>query len=206
MPPERRDHRDRDPPPLAQLARGRARAWPRARRRGRRTSSAPRSPTARRSSEMPSSPSWIESVVVHTDSYESDHGEFAHSSAATVAPSSTTAPPVSVLRKPRTGAARFRAHAVFPLKGVPVTDIVGEEFGGYAAERGRCDDPGADDRSPIPRRDAGRSGVGQEHARRALGRTPGRRPPQPGIDVPRGRGRGLADRAGRSQRWSPPAS
>ena len=63
---------------------------------------------------MPSPPSWIESVVVHTDSYESDHDEFAHSSAATVAPTIATAPADSVLRKLRTGAARFRAHAVLP--------------------------------------------------------------------------------------------
>src|SRR4051794_24200542 len=32
----------------------------------------------------------------------------------TVAPSSAIAPPVSVLRKSRTGAARLRAHAVLP--------------------------------------------------------------------------------------------
>jgi hypothetical protein len=39
----------------------------------------------------------------------------AQSSAATVATSRTTAPPVSVDRKSRTGAARLRAHAVRPL-------------------------------------------------------------------------------------------
>src|SRR5215218_6451384 len=61
---------------------------------------------------MPSSPSRIESSVVHTDSYELGHGEFAHSRARTVAPSRTTAPPDSVARKSRTGAARLRAQAV----------------------------------------------------------------------------------------------
>ncbi len=41
---------------------------------------------------------------------------FAHTSAAIAAASITTAPPVSVLRKLRTGAARLRAHAVRPPK------------------------------------------------------------------------------------------
>ena len=85
---------------------------------------------SRSSSEMPSPPSWIESVVVQTDSYESGHGEFAHSSAATVAPSITTAPPDSVLRKLRTGAARFRAHAVRPLNGVPLVLKFGSDLDG----------------------------------------------------------------------------
>lgn len=39
---------------------------------------------------------------------------FAQISAAIAAPSITIAPPVSVLRKLRTGAARFRAQAVRP--------------------------------------------------------------------------------------------
>src|SRR4051794_27991266 len=65
---------------------------------------------------MPELPSWIESLVVQTDSYESGQGELAHTSAATVAESSTTAPPVSVVRKSCSGAARFRAHAVRSLK------------------------------------------------------------------------------------------
>ncbi len=59
----------------------------------------------------------IASRVVQTDSYEAGHGEFAQTSAATTAPSITTAPAVSVLRKLRTGAARFRAHAVRPASG-----------------------------------------------------------------------------------------
>ena len=63
-------------------------------------------------------PKRITNFVVHTDSYECDHGEFAHRSATTAAPSITNAPPVSVVRKSRTGAARFRAHAVRPAKGV----------------------------------------------------------------------------------------
>ena len=41
---------------------------------------------------------------------------FAHTSAAIAAANITTAPPVSVLRKLRTGAARLRAHAVRPPK------------------------------------------------------------------------------------------
>src|SRR3954453_3513829 len=65
---------------------------------------------------MPESPSWTESLVVQTDSYESGQGELAHTSAATVAESSTTAPPVSVVRKSCSGAATFRAHAVRSLK------------------------------------------------------------------------------------------
>src|SRR5918998_1232350 len=73
---------------------------------------------SRRSSDMPSPPSRIERSVVQTDSYELDHGEFAHSSATTAAVSNATAPPDSVARKSRTGAARFRAHAVRPLNDV----------------------------------------------------------------------------------------
>ncbi len=68
----------------------------------------------RRSAAIPVVPRWIESSVVHTDSYVCHHGEFAHSSAAIAAPSITNAPPASVLRKLRTGVARFRAHAVRP--------------------------------------------------------------------------------------------
>ncbi len=64
---------------------------------------------------MPPPPRPIESVVVQSDSYESDHGEFAHNSAPTAAQSNTAAPPVSVVRKSRTGAARFRAQAVRPV-------------------------------------------------------------------------------------------
>src|SRR4051812_17075053 len=68
----------------------------------------------RRSREMPSLPRRIESFVVQNDSYESGHGELAHKSAATAAASNTMALPVSVVRKSRTGAARFRAQAVRP--------------------------------------------------------------------------------------------
>ena len=63
---------------------------------------------------IPAVPMWIDRLVVHTDSYELDHGELAHSSAAIAAPSMTAAPPVSVVRKVRTGAARLRAQAVRP--------------------------------------------------------------------------------------------
>jgi len=61
---------------------------------------------------------WIESSVVHTDSYVCHHGEFAHIRAAIAAPSMTNAPPDSVLRKLRTGAARLRAQAVRPPNGI----------------------------------------------------------------------------------------
>src|SRR5438105_3340965 len=70
----------------------------------------------RRSAEIPPPPIRIESFVVHNDWYESDHGEFAHRSAAIVAASRKIALPVSVLRKSRTGAPRFRAQAVRPVK------------------------------------------------------------------------------------------
>src|SRR3954453_16048960 len=69
----------------------------------------------RRSSAMPASPSRTESSVLHSDAYESDHGEFAQISAASVAVSSTAALPVWLPRNARTGAARLRAHAVRPL-------------------------------------------------------------------------------------------
>ena len=72
----------------------------------------------RRSAAIPVVPMWIESSVVHTDSYVCHHGEFAHSNAAIAAPSITNAPPASVLRKLRTGAARFLAHAVRPANGM----------------------------------------------------------------------------------------
>src|SRR3954453_12833469 len=70
---------------------------------------------SRRSIAIAWSPTRIDSTVRQNDSYESDHGEFAHTSAATVAPSSAAAPAVSVLRKARSGAARFPGHAVRPV-------------------------------------------------------------------------------------------
>src|SRR6185437_3863613 len=80
----------------------------------------------RRSAAIPVSPRWIESSVVHTVSYECHPGEFDHSRAAIAAPSITNAPPVSVLRKLRTGAARFRAQAVRPPNGVAsVVTLIG---------------------------------------------------------------------------------
>jgi hypothetical protein len=78
----------------------------------------------RRSCEIPASPRRIESFVVQTDSYEPVHGEFAHKSAATAAHTITAPPPVSVLRKSRTGAARFRAHAVRPVGGAAATSLL----------------------------------------------------------------------------------
>src|SRR3954468_5013097 len=70
----------------------------------------------RRSSEMAQPPSRIESSVVQTDSYECGQGEFAQTSAASVAATSAAAPPVSVVRKSRSGAAAVRAHDVRSIK------------------------------------------------------------------------------------------
>jgi hypothetical protein len=96
------DHRNRQPTSLAQLT-------------TKKNSVTKHSLTqSRRSAEIPALPIRITSLVVHTDSYECDHGEFAHSDAAIAAAGIATAPPVSVLKKLRTGAARFRAHAVRP--------------------------------------------------------------------------------------------
>src|SRR3954468_7375299 len=74
----------------------------------------------RRSSEIPPSPSWIDRCVVQTDSYESDQGELAHTSAATAATSRTAALPVSLPTKSRIGAARLRAQAVRSLNVLPL--------------------------------------------------------------------------------------
>ena len=60
-------------------------------------------------------------------------GEFAHSRAAIAAPSITNAPPVSVLRKLRTGAARFRAHAVRPPNAV--ASVLTLIAGRYSSQR-----------------------------------------------------------------------
>src|ERR1700739_3264460 len=68
----------------------------------------------RRSVAISVLPIRIARFVVQTDSYECHPGAFAHTSAAIAAPSITIAPPSSVLRKLRTGAARFRAQAVRP--------------------------------------------------------------------------------------------
>src|SRR5919108_933229 len=80
--------------------------------------------TCRRSSEIPASPTRMETVVVQNDSYESHHGEFAQSSASTDAATIATALPVSLLKKSRTGAVRFRAHAVLArcASGVELAD------------------------------------------------------------------------------------
>ena len=70
----------------------------------------------RRSWEIPLLPIWIDSLVLHSDSYELDQGELAHIQATNTAPRSTAAPPVSVVRKSRTGVARLRAQAVRSVK------------------------------------------------------------------------------------------
>ena len=67
----------------------------------------------RRSIEMPWLPRWIDSSVPHSDAYD-DASTLTQTSAATVAPSSTTALPVSVRRNSRSGVSRFRPHAVRP--------------------------------------------------------------------------------------------
>src|SRR3984957_14414682 len=70
----------------------------------------------RRSWDIPLLPIWMDSLVVHKDSYELDQGELAHIKATSTAPKSTAAPPVSVVRKSRTGVARLRAQAVRSVK------------------------------------------------------------------------------------------
>ena len=93
----------------------------------------------RRSAAIPAVPIRIESVVVHTDSYVCHHGEFAHNSAAIAAPSMTNAPPASVLRKLRTGAARFLAHAVRPPYGIAsVVTLIGRATRSEAVRAGSC--------------------------------------------------------------------
>ena len=68
---------------------------------------------SRRSSEMPCPPISIETVVPHKESYD-DESTFTQASAASVAPSKTAAPPVSVRRNSRSGVCTLRAHAVRP--------------------------------------------------------------------------------------------
>ncbi len=85
---------------------------------------------------MPVVPTWIESSVVQTDSYVCHHGEFAHTSAPIAAPSITNAPPASVLRKLRTGAARFRAHAVRPPNGTASVSAVTLTAARYSSSGG----------------------------------------------------------------------
>src|SRR3954447_15272257 len=122
----------------------------------------------RRSCEIPECPTWIESFVVQTDSYELDQGEFAHRSAATAAHNSTTALPVSVLRKSRTGEARFRDQAVRPVNvaGAPaeafMRDTVGAMGDGGAGGAARLGGSGRGQdsrRAHVPRR-ANRPGGG----------------------------------------------
>src|SRR3954454_984175 len=113
---------------------------------------------SRRSIAIAWSPTRIDSTVRQNDSYESDHGEFAHTSAATVAPSSAAAPAVSVLRKSRSGAARLRAHAVrpvWPAEGaapsaviVPASAIARHIF---ARRASRAPAPGSEDAADLGR-------------------------------------------------------
>ena len=69
----------------------------------------------RRSSATPEPPRSIESIVVHSESYD-DASTFTQTSAATAAASKTAAPPVSVRRNSRSGGGNVRAHAVRPEK------------------------------------------------------------------------------------------
>ena len=81
---------------------------------------------SRRLSDTPSPASRTDSRAPHTASYD-DTLRLTHTSAATAAPSSTTALPVSVRKNTRSGVCRLRAHAVRPEKarapaaGVPPT-------------------------------------------------------------------------------------
>src|SRR6185312_3187942 len=68
----------------------------------------------RRSAETSPPPTRIDRRVVHSVSYEWRSGVLAHTSASSAASSRTTALPVSVPRKSRTGAAMLRAQAVRP--------------------------------------------------------------------------------------------
>ena len=70
----------------------------------------------RRSIEMPWLPRWTDSSVPQSDAYE-DASTLTQTSAATAAPSSTAALPVSVRRNSRSGVSRFRPQAVRPEKG-----------------------------------------------------------------------------------------
>src|ERR671912_662210 len=71
---------------------------------------------SRSESDTPKLPRSIDSVVAHNSSYE-DAWTFTQTSAASAAPSSTAAPPVSVCRNCCSGVRRLRAHAVRPEKG-----------------------------------------------------------------------------------------
>src|SRR6185369_13268256 len=77
-------------------------------------------------------PSLIESVVCQTSSYD-DESTFTHRSAATAAPRSTAALPVSVRRNSRSGVSRLRAQAVRPEYGAG-----GAELAIPRSLRGRC--------------------------------------------------------------------
>src|SRR5262249_48858804 len=69
----------------------------------------------RTGSEMPCDPTLTVSVASQIRSYVPS-STLTHTSATTVAASSTTALPVSVRRNVRRGVSRFRAHAVRPVK------------------------------------------------------------------------------------------
>ena len=70
---------------------------------------------SRSGSDTPAPPRLIDSIVSHKSSYE-DAWTFTQTRAASAAPSSTAAPPVSVRRNSCSGVRRLRAHAVRPEK------------------------------------------------------------------------------------------
>jgi hypothetical protein len=72
---------------------------------------------SRRVNVSPTSPSRIVSMVSHAEAYASG-ARLAHTSAASVARSSTPALPDSVRRNERNGAGRLRDHGVLPEKGL----------------------------------------------------------------------------------------
>src|SRR6266576_912941 len=71
---------------------------------------------SRSPSDTPAPPPSIDSVVLHTESYD-DASTFTHTSAAMAAASRTAAPPVSVRRNSRSGVCTLRAQAVRPENG-----------------------------------------------------------------------------------------
>ena len=107
--------RQREPPPLAQLAQVElpARLEPDDEEEERHQAAV--HPVAQIQRD-PAPPRSIDSVVPQSDSYD-DASTFTQRSAATAAASRTAAPPVSVRRNSRSGVWRLRAHAVRPENG-----------------------------------------------------------------------------------------
>src|SRR5262249_40618965 len=162
---------------------------------------------SRRSSEMPEPPTRIESVVVHTRSYEAG-ATVAQMSAAATAGRRTAALPVSVRRKERSGVWRLRLHAVRPLNGAAETSVSAIAEASHetsvrprSADASRLELPclrppasgAAPDLTTFQGRDSGRQEQRQQHAedRRDQERRARRRRTGPASrDVPRAAHRG----------------